>query len=275
MLFVLLSCSPADQAYMVGSAEVTAPESVTFEAVGMDYMASELLALGNIGHTSLTIDLEVKGRGFSVPVPQVVLGPEESAEVELQFAPYGRDGAVGDLVLTSDVGTTLVALTASTDPDADGDGHEHAQLGGDDCDDTDASVHPDADEVWYDDVDQDCAGGNDFDADGDGYDSDEHGGLDCDDTRPDVFPGAADAWYDGVDSDCSGNSDYDADDDGFDSDAYDGDDCDDTDVRVNPDAEEHWYDGTDQDCSGGSDYDQDGDGVEWPADPDDTDSSVP
>jgi len=38
-----------------------------------------------------------------------------------------------------------------------------------DCDDTDAERFPGAPERWYDGVDQDCAGGDDFDQDGDGH----------------------------------------------------------------------------------------------------------
>ena len=49
----------------------------------------------------------------------------------------------------------------------------------DDCNDADASVNPDATEVWYDDVDQDCDK-NDKDQDGDGKNLDK----DCDDTDP-------------------------------------------------------------------------------------------
>ena len=38
----------------------------------------------------------------------------------------------------------------------------------DDCDDADATVFPGATDTWYDGVDQDCAGDNDYDFDGDG-----------------------------------------------------------------------------------------------------------
>jgi len=47
-------------------------------------------------------------------------------------------------------------------------------------------VHPGAKETWYDGVDSDCAGDDDFDQDGDGWQVDE----DCDDTDPDAWPGA-------------------------------------------------------------------------------------
>lgn len=59
-----------------------------------------------------------------------------------------------------------------TCPDADGDGHESAACGGDDCDDHDASRYPGATEVCsYDGHDEDC---NDQtvgfkDSDGDGH----------------------------------------------------------------------------------------------------------
>jgi MYXO-CTERM domain-containing protein len=179
-----------------------------------------------------------------------------------------------------------------------------------DCDDASADVRPDAPEVWYDAVDQDCDG-NDDDQDGDGHPA----ATDCDDVLASTFPGAPDAWYDGVDADCAANSDFDQDVDGQDSASHGGTDCDDADPAVytgapdepydgvvtdcvdadeydvdgdghavdvdcddassavNPDAAEVWYDGIDQDCDG-NDADQDGDGLVAEEDCDDTDAAV-
>ena len=142
--------------------------------------------------------------------------------------------------------------------DRDGDGYAFPE----DCDDDDASIHPGAEDTWYDGADQDCDGQSDYDQDGDGHDDATYGaGDDCDDTDASIHPDATEHYYDGIDQDCDGRSDFDKDGDGYDSAAdADGDDCDDGDFDVNPGATEVWYDGTDQDCDGDDDYDQDRDG---------------
>ena len=118
-------------------------------------------------------------------------------------------------------------LTDSEDPsaravrwytDADGDGYgDPAAYWGEacddpgglsvdptDCDDTDASINPGVVEVWYDGIDADCAGDDDYDADADGYQSDAFGGEDCEDADSDVYPDHVDVCGDGIDSDCDG-----------------------------------------------------------------------
>jgi hypothetical protein len=161
-------------------------------------------------------------------------------------------------------------------------------LPGGDCNDTDGSINPGATDTWYDGIDTDCDGADDYDSDSDLYVPDAYVGLpttgvsgsgalpgnDCDDTDGTINPGVTDTWYDGIDTDCDGVDDYDADSDGYVPDAYSGlttggvsgsgalpdGDCDDTDGSINPDATDIWYDGIDQDCDDADDYDADADG---------------
>ncbi len=195
-------------------------------------------------------------------------------------------------LMTSLVGCTWISDADYTkelvNVDEDGDG---VTIQEGDCNDQMATVSPLLEEVWYDGIDGDCGGDNDFDKDKDGFVPTEHQGKmttshvevaplpggDCNDEDAESFPGADDAFYDGVDSDCRGNDDYDQDGDDYVPDEYVGlttaniespevllgGDCDDQDASVNPGEIDNWYDGIDSDCGGENDYDRDGDGVAY------------
>ncbi len=123
---------------------------------------------------------------------------------------------------------------ACQDPDpASADADHDGVADREDCADHDAAVHPGAADAWYDGVDADCAGNDDFDADEDGARLE----VDCDDADPTRAPGLEETWYDGIDADCAGDSDWDADGDAFTvPGAPDGDptDCDDADPGLSP-----------------------------------------
>lgn len=168
--------------------------------------------------------------------------------------------------------------------DDDADGSPAAE----DCDDHNAAVSPATPEIYYDGVDGDCGGGDDFDQDNDGYVPNEHVGKatdgvagtgslpagDCDDEEPLASPQQPEVWYTGVDQNCDGLDDYDQDQDGFvpaefvglvteyvaGSGALPGGDCDDVLTSVGPSNADTWYDGIDTDCAGNDDWDADGDG---------------
>jgi hypothetical protein len=98
-------------------------------------------------------------------------------------------------------------LDVDVPTDMDGDGYIAEEWGGDDCDDTEAGIHPGVFDPLYDGQDWDCDGADDYDADLDGYRSPEaEDGDDCDDLDPEVNPGATEDLSE-VDRDCDGWSD--------------------------------------------------------------------
>lgn len=131
-----------------------------------------------------------------------------------------------------------------------------------DCDDEDPSISPGNsadDDVWYDGVDSDCAGNNDFDQDGDGY-MPEYGTVDGDSflVLGGPYRDFLDRFHDGEEpEDWNGSSDMvdcvDAADEvrapGFAPEA------------IYPGADDIHYDGVDANCDGTNDFDQDDDGT--------------
>lgn len=134
----------------------------------------------------------------------------------LLFLAACRNGTSSDdLVIDPDTGTPCIPSDWYLDKDADGYGAGEpsslceapdswvARDG--DCDDADGSVYPGAEEVPYDQVDQDCDGSDLRDADGDG-DPVETDCDDADDTRASTF---FERCSTGVDEDCDGVVDED------------------------------------------------------------------
>ena len=123
-----------------------------------------------------------------------------------------------------------------------------------DCDDADASIHPGAEDICDDGIDQDCDGIDrectcaETDLDGDGYGTAVVcADIDCDDTNPAVHPGAVEICN-GIDDDCDIDVDegYDNDGDGV---ATCMGDCDDNNDAVFPGNPET-CDAYDNDCNG-------------------------
>jgi len=255
-----------------GDVVLEGPE-VSVGTTGIDFGAVQEIAIfypasldiENVGDDILTVGVEMPTGGtFGAQEFAFQIQPGQLKKLNLTFYPL-EYGAYDDVmtITTDDPESPLIEVTLAGElvGDADGDGFLSIGAGGEDCDDADIEVYPGAPEVWYDGIDSDCAGDDDYDQDGDGYQTDVinpdpvAGGGDCNDVWDDIYPGAEDAWYDGVDADCSGGDDWDADGDGWASAAYDkGDDCDDSDPNIYPDAPER-LNGVLDDCKGEIDRD--------------------
>ena len=168
-------------------------------------------------------------------------GSPGDSEIDLRlFQSDGETFIKGDYVgkprtleIALDPGVDYVLLVAGKDgdpdeytlsiapcSDGDSDGFYDDACGGEDCDDGDPAVNPDAVEDCENGIDDDCDGLTDYDDedcslctddDGDGYavEGGECGLVDCDDTDPTVYPGYIESQgmgncADGKDNDCDG-----------------------------------------------------------------------
>ncbi len=208
-------------------------------------------------------DLTVLGVTVTAPfsantVTPVTVAPGSRYQFTMIFAPSTFGDFSTELIVQSDdpdLPDIRCPIGGEVVTDGDGDGYDSAEAGGTDCDDANPDINPGADELWYDGVDYDCDGANDYDQDGDGFISSAYnedpatGGGDCQDVDASISPAATDEWYDGVDSDCDGANDYDRDGDGFTAAGYGGTDCNDDEPLANPTGTEAWN-GIDDDCNG-------------------------
>jgi len=160
----------------------------------------------------LALEISLSGDpAFTVSSEGLNIAPGESAEIVVTYVATSYSETSAELQIVTNIdelGTVTVPINATVAPDQDGDGFEAVEAGGEDCDDLDSTVFPGAAEIWYDGIDQDCAGDSDYDQDGDGQDRDPEG-ADCDDLNPEVFEGAEEV-QDIVDNDCDGWVDEDS-----------------------------------------------------------------
>ena len=92
-----------------------------------------------------------------------------------------------------DTPEVVISVVGSVITDSDKDGFDSLDAGGEDCNDDDENIYPGPPDEWYDGLDSDCAGNDDYDQDQDGYQTivwsdDPTTGGDCQDANPDMYP---------------------------------------------------------------------------------------
>ena len=162
----------------------------------------------------------------------------DSSFPDLLIVVHDTEDCVGESNVTGNGQAVFGCLSSGIDEDGDGFTNEI------DCDDTNADINPDAVEIYYNGIDDDCNDATvDNDQDGDGFSIDD----DCDDTNEDINPDQVEIVFNGIDDDCDPTTlDNDLDGDGYGLDE----DCDESNPNINPGATEIPGNGIDENCDG-------------------------
>lgn len=220
-----------------------------------DPVTIDLRVVGHCPRDGVRLHADLPASGRSVakgeplaagPVHRLDLGPLPAGRHELVLRLEGAHGLIETRTVRVEVAAPCTDTTCS---DRDGDGFDAVARGGNDCDDTNPSVHPGA--RGLPDPDGDGATVHQaIDIDCDGVIDTFAAPYDCAEGDP-TIPRPEDPLPTGVDEDCDGLIDegttaYDDDGDGFSEEQGD---CNDADVAVSPSGVEIG-DCKDNDCDG-------------------------
>ncbi len=180
------------------TAAISTPSFPVTETIAADPAGSQEAGEGT--HTFLLAD------GVTVRITaNAALAPNESIFLRWEPASAVADQYAQSTDVAMDASKTVTAVFGLPGVDADGDGYVAGVGAAEDCNDSNADIHPDAIDFCGDGIDQDCSGGDivctgdDADNDGDGYTENQG---DCKDDNAAINPAAEEICGNDVDEDC-------------------------------------------------------------------------
>lgn len=168
--------------------------SVTVTTQGMSFNGGVLDTVAQLYPASggkLACNDDASGLG-NVGFSKIASGELSAGRYLVQVGGFGSDNSAH--------GTFSISVNFAEDLDVDGDGFNRAP--GPDCNDSNPGINPNAFDVPYNGIDEDCRAGDDLDADNDGFNR----GPDCNDTTAALNPGAREVAGNFVDENCDGKT---------------------------------------------------------------------
>ncbi|MFT4625364.1 MAG: hypothetical protein ACI8PZ_004032 [Myxococcota bacterium] len=154
LIAIASACEPGGLAVRVPLLDAQS----SLEIIGVvDETTYSEVVLTNVGSGRAEVTVAITAP-FAIDTTRFEIAEGEASGALVSWRPTGFNDAHGLAIVASGSDRLEVLLLGIVLEDADGDGHRDQRAGGDDCDDSDPGVNPDASDACGDGVDMDCDG---------------------------------------------------------------------------------------------------------------------